>query len=83
MGDLLGEVAGEVGDGVTQELLTWALGIVKSRSFDATPETFVLSPLIDLINHAWEVKLCTLVTCTGQTAVIFLLTAYAPSLCAH
>lgn len=54
MGDLLGEVAGEVGEGVTQELLTWALGIVKSRSFDATPETFVLSPLIDLINHAWE-----------------------------
>jgi len=54
MAELLGKSTVEGAAGMTLDLLTWALAIVRSRAFDATPETFVLSPLIDLINHAWE-----------------------------
>jgi len=41
-------------DGLDEQTLFWALGMAQSRSFDVTPDTFVMAPVVDLVNHAWK-----------------------------
>ncbi len=53
--ELLGSPGMAAISALDADLMCWALGMARSRAFDATPGTFVMAPVLDMVNHAWQV----------------------------
>ena len=60
-------IAAALGGILSPQVLAWALGMARSRAFDATPGTFVMAPVLDMVNHAWQARTRPLVASLGAS----------------